>query len=52
MAHNGLRNVAREKMLQDTGALPKEEGDIFREYEAMHEEKYSEQLAEGGSGRY
>ena len=33
----GLWNLAREKMLQDRGALPKEEGDIVREYKAMHE---------------
>ena len=27
--------VAREKMLRDRGALPKEEGDILREYKAV-----------------
>ena len=37
MAQKGLRNVAREKMLQDRGVLPKEEGDIVREHQAMHE---------------
>ena len=36
----GLWNVAREKMLQDRGALPSEEGDIVREYKAMHEENF------------
>ena len=38
MAQKHLRNVARENMLQDRGALPKEEGDIVREYKAMHED--------------
>ena len=27
-------------MLQDRGALAKEEGDIVREYKAMHEENF------------
>ena len=31
-------NVAREKMLQDRGALPEEEGDTLRKYKAMHED--------------
>ena len=39
MAQKGLWNLAREKMLQDRGALL-EEGDIVREYKAMHEENY------------
>ena len=30
MAQKGLWNVAREQILQDRGALPKEEGDIER----------------------
>ena len=29
-------NFARKKTLQDRGALTKEEGDIAREYKAMH----------------
>ena len=41
MAQKGLWNVAREKMLQDRGALPEEEGDISRDYKAMHEEHFS-----------
>ena len=28
------------KLLQDKGALPKEEGDVAREYKAMHEEHF------------
>ena len=36
-------------MLQDRGALPKEEGDVIWEYEAMHEEKFlSSWLRKGG----
>lgn len=27
-------------MLQDRGALPKEEGDVIREYKAIHEENF------------
>ena len=38
-AQKGLWNVAREKMLQDRGALPTEGGDIVRGYKAVHEEK-------------
>ena len=38
MARKGLWNVAREKMLQDRDALPKEEGDTVREYKAMQED--------------
>ena len=34
----GLWNLARENMLQDRGALPKEDGDVIGEYKAMHEE--------------
>ena len=37
MAQKGLWSVAREKMLQDRGTLPREEGDSVREYTAMHE---------------
>ena len=40
MAQKGLWNLFREKMLQDRGALPKEDGDIVREYKAMHEENF------------
>ena len=38
MAQKGLWNLAREKILRERGALPKEEGDAVREYMAMHEE--------------
>ena len=51
MAQKGLWNLAREKRLQERGAMPKEEGDVIREYNAMHDEKFPKQLAEGGSGR-
>ena len=39
MTQKGLWNLVRGKMLQDRGELPKEEGDVIREYKAMHEEK-------------
>ena len=38
MAPKSQWNVARERMLQDGGALSKEEGDNVREYKAMHED--------------
>ena len=37
MAQKGQWNVAREKMLEDGGALPIREGDQSREYKAVHE---------------
>ena len=37
-AYGTLRE--REKRLQDRGALPREEGDVIREYNAMHEENF------------
>ena len=40
MAQKDLWNLAREKRLQDRGALPREEGDVIREYNAMHEENF------------
>ena len=40
MAQRGLWNLAKEKRLQDRGALPREEGDVIREYNAMHEENF------------
>ena len=44
MAQKGLWNLAREKMLLDRGALSKEEGDVVREYKAMHEEHFLSSL--------
>ena len=38
MAQKGLRNLARNKALQNRGVLPREEGDTIREYKAVHEE--------------
>ena len=35
IAQKGLRNLARENALQDRGALPKEDGDVVREYKAL-----------------
>ena len=39
-AQKGLWNLAREKILQKRGAIPKEECDVIREYNAMHEENF------------
>ena len=49
MAQKGLWKLARK--MQDGSALPKEEGDIVKEYQAMHEQNFFLQLAEGGCGR-
>ena len=39
-------------MLQDGGALPKDEGDLHREYKAMHEENFlSSWLGEDGKNK-
>ena len=38
MVQKGFRNLVREKVLQDGRELPKEEGDVIREYWAMHED--------------
>ena len=40
MAQQGLWNFVREKMLRDRGASLEEEGDVIREYKAMHEENF------------
>ena len=37
MAQKGLWNLAGENVMQDRGALPKDEGDVVREDEAMQE---------------
>ena len=37
--------------MHDRGPLPKEEGDIGREYKAMREDNFPKQLAERGWGR-
>ena len=37
MAQRGLWKLAREKILRERGALPKEEGDAIGEYKAMNE---------------
>ena len=40
VAQKGLWNLAREKRLQERGAMPEEEGDVIREYTAMHETNF------------
>ena len=39
MAQKGSWNLVREKVLRETGELPKEVGDVITEYKATHEEK-------------
>ena len=43
-------HIAKKRMLEDRGAKPKEEGDIVREYNAMHEEKFLE-MGNGGENK-
>ena len=40
MAQKGLWNLVRNKALQERGALPGEEVDTIKEFEAMHEENF------------
>ena len=40
VAQKGLRNIAKRRMPEDIGALPREDGDLLREYHAMHEENF------------
>ena len=40
MGQKGLWDFDRDKLLQDRGALPEEDGDIVREYKAMHQEHF------------
>ena len=40
MEHKGLWNIAEKNMLQDRGALPREDGDLLQEFQAMHEENF------------
>ena len=36
----GLWNIAKRRMLQDRGALPRKDGNVLREYQAMLEENF------------
>ena len=52
MAQEGLWNLARNKALQDRGALPRKEGDAIREFQAMREENFlSSWLREDGKSK-
>ena len=53
MAQKMTRNVVKQKVLEDKGALLKEEGDLAREYIATHEEYLlSSWLRSGEGGRF
>ena len=39
--------MAQKMVLEDRGAVPREDGDLLREFRAMHEEKLSQQLVAG-----
>ena len=36
----GLWDIAKRRMLEDRGAVPKEDGDPLGDYQAMHEENF------------
>ena len=40
MTEKRLWNIAKKRMLEDRGALPKEDGNLLREYRAVHEENF------------
>ena len=40
MAQRGSWHIAKKRMLEDRGALPRDDGDLLREYQAMHEESF------------
>ena len=40
MAQKGLWNLAGEKLQQDRGTLPKEQGGVIGKCEAMHEDNF------------
>ena len=40
MAQKRLWDIAKKRMLEDRGALPREDGDLLREYQEMHEENF------------
>ena len=40
MAQKGMWNLAKENTMKERGKLPNEEGDVVREYKAMHEEDF------------
>ena len=40
MAQKGQWNIAKQRKCEVNGALPKEDGDLLREYQATHEENF------------
>ena len=40
MAQKEFWKIAKKRMLEDRGALPREDGDMLRQYQAMHEENF------------
>ena len=51
MARKHCATSPRKRMLEDRGALPGENGDLLREYQAAHEEHFLQQFVAGGCGR-
>ena len=40
MAQKGLWNLAKEKIMKERCELPHKEGDVVKEFQAMHEEDF------------
>ena len=40
MAPKEMWNIAKKRMVEDGGAVPKEDGNLLREFEAKHEEHF------------
>ena len=40
MAQEGLWNIAKKRMLEDRGAVSRQDADLRREYQATHEENF------------
>ena len=40
MAEKGLWNLGKEKIMKETGELSSEEGDVVKDFKAMHEEDF------------
>ena len=52
MAQKVLWKMSKEKTMKERGELPNEEGDVVKEYKAMHEEDFwSSWLRQGERGK-
>ena len=53
LARRGLWKITKDRLLEDRGGLPREDGNRLREYRSMHEENFlSSWLREDVEGRW